>query len=55
MMKHWQLDLAGIPRNLKGKRLTLAEREALYEEGKQREVRRAKLAAETGTSPKLWK
>ena len=54
-MKHWQLDLAGIPRNLDGKRLTLAERIALYDERKERDARTKVIAAETGTSSKLWK
>ena len=54
-MKHWQLDLAGIPRSLNGKRLTLAERLALYKEHKEREVRRKEIAKETGTSSKLWR
>lgn len=53
--KHWQLDLAGIPRNLDGRRLTLAERQALYEEERERKARCQELAAETGTSPMMWK
>lgn len=54
-MKHWQLDGAGIPRYLNGKQLTLAERQRLYEEELAAKARRERLAAETGTSPKLWK
>ena len=54
-MKHWQLDLQDIPRNLNGKRLTLTERQALYEEKRERLARRKEIATETGTSPRLWK
>ena len=54
-MKHWQLDLAGIPRNLDGKRLTLSERQALYKEKRERDARCKEIATETGTSPRLWK
>ena len=54
-MKHWQLDLVGIPRNLNGKQLSLKERIELYIEFKKREARVWEIARETGTSFRLWK
>lgn len=54
-LTHAHLDVAGIPRHLDGKRLTLAERLTLYEEEKRRKARREELAAETGYPTNMWK
>lgn len=49
MLKHWQLDGNGVPRVLNGK-LTIEERNALWEEHKRLKARAKELAQEMGGS-----
>ena len=59
MLTHWQLDLQEVPRKRRGHRLSINERNMLYQQMKteraEAKARRERLAQETGWPEGCWK